>query len=64
MTIEYNFLNLPESIYKEVSGEQAGLIQWRYDAVGNMLAKFVTTNHQNININPILSKEYIASPND
>jgi RHS repeat-associated protein len=56
MTVEYNHLNLPIKVIKP-----EGIIEWIYDAAGTKLSKTVTTNHLEVNDNPMLSKEYKAS---
>ena len=56
MTVEYNFLNLPTKVTKP-----EGTIEWLYDAAGTKLSKTVTTDHLEVNVNPIYSKEYLAS---
>jgi len=56
MTVTYNYLNLPTKIIKP-----EGEIEWIYDATGTKLSKTVTTNHLEVNDNPMLSKEYKAS---
>lgn len=56
MTVEYNYLNLPTKVVKP-----EGMIEWEYDATGAKLRKTITTDHLDVNINPIFSKEYKAS---
>ncbi len=36
-------------------------LEWTYDAAGTKLTKTVTTDHLEVNVNPIFSKEYQAS---
>ena len=55
MTIDVNHLNLVTKVTKP-----EGTIEWIYDATGTKLSKIVTTEHLEINDNPILSKEYQA----
>jgi len=62
MTITYNFLNQPESISKkDAGGSEIGSFQWRHDALGNKLSKTVSTNQLSLSLNPIVSKEYLAT---
>jgi len=35
-------------------------LEWTYDAAGTKLTKTVTTDHLEVNVNPIFSKEYQA----
>ncbi len=56
MTVTYNFLNLATKVTKP-----EGAIEWVYDAAGTKLSKTVTTDHLEVNVNPIFSKEYKAS---
>ena len=56
MTVTYNHLNLPTKVTKP-----EGTIEWLYDAAGTKLSKTVTTDHLEVNVNPIFSKEYKAS---